>query len=75
MSCLLCSLQAKAFYAWVDTVQWRKRMRLVGNRAAQRMLNKTIALAFYSWLQWLDDKKMGRQLNTKEELAVSTEHV
>jgi hypothetical protein len=46
---MFATLQARAFAGWYDAVQWRKRMRVVTDRAMRRMLNKTLAAAFYSW--------------------------
>lgn len=51
VSALLFSfLQAKAFVGWADNVAWRKRMRVITDRAMRRMMNARIAAAFYAWL-------------------------
>jgi len=43
-------LQAKAFRTWYVGVQERKRMRMVGQRIAKRMMQADVARAFYTWL-------------------------
>lgn len=65
------SPQTKTFYAWVENVATLKRTRLVLMRVANRMRNATIAAAWYTWRQWLEEEKMGQHQESKEQLAVS----
>lgn len=68
--CLPPHLQAKAFYTWVDHVQWRKRMRVVMDRTARRMRNAGMARAFDAWRTAVEGSKVDFHLTKKEELAV-----
>ncbi|KAF5825875.1 hypothetical protein DUNSADRAFT_6226, partial [Dunaliella salina] len=62
--------QAKAFRGFFIAVQERKRLRLMGSRVARRMLNSTLARAFYTWLNEVEQHKLDTQMSTKEELAI-----
>ena len=63
-------LQARAFYTWIDQVQWRKRMRVVMDRSARRLRNAGIAKAFDAWRSTVEGSKVDFHLTKKEELAV-----
>ena len=62
--------QAKAFYTWLDHVQWRKRMRVVMDRTAKRMRNSGLARAWDAWRSAVENSKIDFHMTKKEELAV-----
>lgn len=67
-------MKAKAFYSWVDFVQWRQRMRVVMERTGLRLRNATLARAWDTWRSAVEDSKNNFHLTKKEELAVSRVH-
>ena len=62
--------KAKAFYTWLDHVQWRKRMRVVMDRTAKRMRNSGLARAWDAWRSAVENSKIDFHMTKKEELAV-----
>lgn len=56
---------------WHDRAQWAKRMRVIATRAAARIKYRTVALAFDTWLQAVDDGKNEKVALSREELLVS----
>lgn len=63
-------VQGRAIRGWLYMVDWRKRMRLILNRAVLRLTKRQLILAWESWWAAIENRKLEEQLTTKEQLVV-----
>lgn len=66
--------QARALRGWREAAAWKKRMRVVLDRAIHKMKNRALYMAWEGWWQAIEDRKLEEQLTTKEQLVVSAPH-
>ncbi|PNH01101.1 hypothetical protein TSOC_013030, partial [Tetrabaena socialis] len=67
--------KARALRAWVDRTQWKKRMKVILQRVAVRLTKRTLIMAWEAWWQAIQDRKIGDQLTTKEQLVVTVKEL
>lgn len=63
--------QARALRGWLAWLDWKKRMRIILQRAAVRLTKRQLIMAWEAWWQSIHDRKLEEQLTTKEQLVVS----